>query len=133
VRAIITSELERRGQDSWGSGEFGASRGDRTHRGIDYKVPAGSTVLSPVEGLVTKLGHAYADDLSFRYVQITTTDGYDHRFFYVNPLVQDGDKVKKDQIIGLAQDLTNRYVGISEHIHYEVRYKGEYLNPEEVV
>jgi len=133
MKAIVPADLEKRGQDSWGSGAFGASRGDRKHNGVDYKVPAGSAVLSPVEGLVTKLGYPYGNDLSFRYVQITTPEGYDHRIFYVNPLVQDGDKVKKDQIIGLAQDLTTRYVGIVQHLHYEIRHKGEYLNPGEVV
>jgi len=133
MKAIIPTILDKRISDKWGEGHFGASRGDRTHNGVDFCCPAGSAILAPVDGLVTKLGYPYGNDLSFRYVQITTPDGYDHRIFYVNPLVQDGDKVKKDQIIGLAQDLTKRYVGITEHIHYEVRYKGEYLNPEEVV
>ncbi len=45
-------------------------------------------------------------------------------------LVEEGDKIKKDQVIGMAQDLEKRYPDITPHIHYEVRYKGDFIDPE---
>ena len=34
--------------DSMGDGQFGAPRGDKTHRGIDYLTYEGQPILSPV-------------------------------------------------------------------------------------
>ena len=121
----------KRGTDNWGSGEFGAPRGDRKHRGIDYAALPGSLVLSPVTGTVTKLGYPYSDDLEFRYVQITSEDGADHRVFYVDPNVKVGDRVFQGRsVIGEAQDLTGRYPGITPHVHYEIKLNGSYIDPE---
>jgi murein DD-endopeptidase MepM/ murein hydrolase activator NlpD len=132
MKAIIPTILEKRGTDKWGSGEFGAPRGDHTHNGIDYAAPSNSPILAPVGGVVSKIGYAYGDDLSFRYVQITTIDGYEHRIFYVFPWVREGDTVLIDKQIGLSQDLTERYPGITPHIHYEVKYQGSFINPEQI-
>ncbi len=132
MKAIIPTELDKRISDNWGQGHFGAPRGDRTHSGIDYICPAGSAVLAPVDGLVTKIGYPYASDLSYRYVQLTTPDGYNHRIFYVLPLVEEGDKIKENQVIGMAQDLEKRYPDITPHVHYECKYKGSFINPENI-
>ena len=125
------TELEKRGCDTWGCGHFGASRGERTHKGIDFKCPPGVQVLSPVKGRVTKLGYCYRDTPVFRYVQITTEDFKDYRVFYCEPVVPEGREVTEETVIGVAQDLGERYPGITPHIHMEVKYKGEYLDPEE--
>jgi murein DD-endopeptidase MepM/ murein hydrolase activator NlpD len=132
MRAITPTELNKRTQDKWGSGEFGAPRGDHTHHGIDYVCPVNSEILAPVSGKVTKLGYPYADDLSFRYVQLTAVNGYDHRIFYILPCVRVGEEIKEGQTIGYSQDLGQRYPGITQHLHYEVKHAGQYLNPEEV-
>src|SRR5690606_19387199 len=59
--------------DHFGSGAYGASRdgGVRHHAGVDYVAEAGQAVKAPISGYVTRIGYAYADDLSFRYVEIT--------------------------------------------------------------
>ena len=113
----------KRKADKHGMGHFGAPRGDRKHIGIDYACAPGSQVLSTVTGIVTKLGYAYADDLSFRYVEITE-DHIKHRFFYVEPSVKEGDYIKEDEIIGASQSLNERYEGITEHVHYEILDRG---------
>jgi len=130
MKAIIETLLARRITDQWGQGHFGAPRGSRQHNGQDYVCPPGSTVLSPVSGEVTKLGFPYADDLSFRYVQITDSRGVDHRVFYVDPEVLAGQIVCIDSPIGKSQDLDKRYPGITQHVHYEIRRGEEYINPE---
>lgn len=126
-----------RGRDPGGNGRFGAPRGTRLHMGIDYNVSPGSQVLSPVDGHVTKLGYPYGDDLSYRYVQITTQGRYEHRLFYVLP-AEDlvvGNRVETNTtVLGTAQDVSTRYPiprGMAPHVHYEIRDQhGLYINPE---
>ena len=79
---MIKGIARKRIGDRWGQGHYGASRGSRTHNGIDYVLHCGTTVLSPVEGTVTKIGYPYSDDLSYKYIQITSEDGFQHRIFY---------------------------------------------------
>lgn len=131
MKAIIPTTLEKRISDKFGEGHFGAPRGDHTHRGIDYCVPPESQILSPVAGEITKQGYPYGDDLSFRYVQITDKVGKQHRIFYCEPILPIGRTVKEGTVIGFSQDLTERYPGITPHIHYEVMVEEKYLDPEE--
>jgi len=123
--------LKKRECDNWGCGYFGASRGSRTHNGIDYLINKYALVLSPVSGTVTKVGFPYSNDLSYRYIQITDNAGFKHRVFYVNPSVFVGDVVEENQVIGSAQNLDKRYKGIPNHVHYEIKRNKEYFNPEE--
>lgn len=129
---MITAKLKKRGTDKWGSGEFGASRGDRTHNGIDYACEPGTQICSPYAGKVTKLGYPYGDDLSFRYVEVTDYSQRQHRIFYVEPSVEVGKFIADGEVVGVSQKLGNRYPEITEHVHYEVIKDGEYLNPEDV-
>lgn len=116
--------LPLRGTDSWGSGAYGASRGSRKHKGIDYAAYPGTEVCTPVGGKVTKLGYPYGDDLTFRYVEVTAEDGYRHRFFYVYPRVGRGDEMAAGDVVGIVQDSTSRYKGITNHVHYEILKPG---------
>lgn len=125
--------LRKRVADSHGSGHFGASRGNRTHNGQDYYSPVGTMIASPVTGVVTKIGYPYADDLSFRYVEVTDKIKLRHRVFYIHPLVdiKVGVKVSKDSGIGITQDLSKKHHGIRPHVHYEIKDPdGHFLNPE---
>ena len=131
---MIKTILPHRGTDDWGSGAFGANRGRRTHKGIDYACYPDTRILSPVNGEVTKLGYPYADDLSYRYVQITDMNGYQHRLFYVEPGVDMGDHVLFGDLVGTAQDIAGRYKTpekyMKNHIHYEILVDGEPIDPE---
>jgi len=122
--------------DPAGDGNYGANRngGKRTHNGIDFLAVPGTTVQSPVAGKVTKLGYTYADDLSYRYVEITDDSSRRHRFFYVKPAVAVNDMVFVESIIGTAANICDRYPDreMKNHIHYEVMTAGinpVYLNP----
>lgn len=128
-----------RKRDAFGCGHFGASRGKNskgdkiTHKGIDHACIPDSKVLSPVRGEVTKLGYPYADDLSFRYVQITTKEGYNVRVFYVSPLVKVGNYITEDTIIGTSQKLGDRYPKITEHVHLEIKdLQGKFIDPKDL-
>ena len=132
---LIESILPKRDTDEWGSGAFGASRGKRTHKGIDYACYPDTVILSPVGGVVTKLGYPYGDDLSFRYVEITDDQGLKHRLFYVEPGCEPGDEIESGDIIGTAQDIAGRYSKpdkvMKNHIHYEILENDEPINPDE--
>lgn len=118
-----------RGTDQQGSGHYGAPRGSRKHRGVDYACYPDSVVLSNVKGIVTKLGYPYASDLSYRYVQITSLEsGLSHRYFYVEPSVNIGDSIEIGDAIGASQEL--HYPGIVQHVHYEIKdSEGNYIDP----
>jgi murein DD-endopeptidase MepM/ murein hydrolase activator NlpD len=123
---LIQSTLRK--ADDYGEGHFGASRGSRTHKGVDYAVEAGATVCSTVFGIVSKLGYPYSDDLSYRYIDIEDQQGFHHRYFYVKPDCKVGDKIRIGDAIGTCQDSAPRYnkngKTITNHVHYEVlKYK----------
>lgn len=127
--------LDKRGSDGYGSGTFGASRGSRLHQGIDFAAPADALILSPVDGKITKLGYPYGDDLTYRYVEITTLDGLRHRVFYVSPCVKVGDHVHKTTVVGECQDIAARYNKflMVNHVHYEVMtIDGLCIDPESI-
>ena len=128
------AKLQIRQPDPAGSGEFGAPRGDHTHRGIDFECMPLTGILSLCDGQVTKLGYPYGDDLNYRYVQVTDVDGLDHRVFYISPDVEVGQTVVEGVTqIGTAQDITSRYPdqGMTNHIHYEIKNGSRYLDPGE--
>jgi len=130
IKAIIPTVLAVRPPDKWGEGHFGAKRGYGSHRGQDYLCLAESQILSPVEGKIIKHGHAYEDDLSFRYVRVETKSGEIHDFFYVESILPIGREIREGTVIGYSQDLTERYPGIGNHIHYQIKVNGIYINPE---
>lgn len=124
-----------RGKDRHGYGHFGASRGNRVHKGIDVVSEDGQPVSSCSDGVVTKIGYPYSHDLSYRYVQVTVGENSDtvhERYFYCLPNdgIEVGASVKAGQVIGAAQDLCCTYGGITPHIHFEIKTpKGVYLDP----
>lgn len=125
-----------RTHDHFGSGAFGASRdgGSRTHAGVDYEAEAGQTVRAPISGFVTKIGQAYADDSSFRYVEISNPAlGHTARVLYVSPGVKVGDAVRLGSPIGRALSLQSRYPGITDHVHLEITEHARRRDPGEVI
>jgi len=68
---MILAHLPIRGGDRHGAGHWHASRGSRLHRGVDLACYPDTGIASPVDGIVTKIGYPYGDDLTYRYVQVT--------------------------------------------------------------
>ena len=120
-----------RGCDSRGCGSYGASRGSRSHAGTDYEAREGQDVFAVADGKITKIGHPYSSNLSYRYITIETTNGEVVRQLYVNPAVNlsVGDLVSAGQIIGTYQELGSLYPGITEHVHVDIWYDNGTPNP----
>jgi len=127
--SAITTGPSRR-IDPWGSGQYGAGRGHRTHHGLDIVAKPGEAIRSPIDGDVVREAHPYANEPRFSGVVIRGSgdwDGYEVKLFYVHGLFSGA--AKSGQILGHAQDLTRRYPGITNHVHLEVRQRGRELPP----
>ncbi|RKX64802.1 MAG: hypothetical protein DRP42_05815 [Tenericutes bacterium] len=119
--------------DPAGSGVFKARRGPRIHKGVDLVCEPGDLVVAPLDGWITKIGYPYSDDLSYRYVEITSESHLVCRVFYIEPTVELGSEVEAGDQIGFAQDVAARYKldargGIRyrtnqmlPHVHVELR------------
>lgn len=138
MKAIIkgkVSDLKHRGTDDFGDGSFGASRGSRKHKGIDYECPVDAHVLSPVNGTVSKIGLPYRDS-HLDYVEITDNMMRRHRVMYIESKVETGQQVTQETVIGLAQGVSAKYTTktkfMKNHIHYEILDggTGKPINPE---
>ncbi|HYD74293.1 MAG TPA: peptidoglycan DD-metalloendopeptidase family protein [Candidatus Binatia bacterium] len=119
-----------RGDDAFGSGDFGASRdgGKRKHEGVDYVIAPGAPVHAPIAGEVARLGYAYRGEGGYRIVEIVNSETkVKARVLYVAPTVEVGDVVVAGQEIGSAQDLNARYPGITNHVHVELRDRRQQL------
>ncbi len=106
--------------DRQGCGHYGASRGNRSHTGVDYIATPEQPVKAIASGTVSYLGFPYSDDLSFRYVAIETDNGLVVRQLYVEPHVSVGMRVEAGDVIGTYQRLGIRYPGITEHVHIDI-------------
>lgn len=119
--------------DVFGQGRFGASRGARLHNGVDFYVEAGHDVYSPIFGKVVRVAVPYKSDERFKGLVIEGVgryQGYSVKLFYLDPhkgIV--GKTVKQGEVIGTAQDLTIKYSGITNHIHFEITFKGILIDP----
>ena len=133
IERLTRVPLVPRGVDQYGSGAYGAPRGDHTHHGIDLCCTPGDPILSHVSGTITKYGYPYdpyGPKGRMRYVEVTDSERYRHRFFYVRILGHVGSAVRRGDIIGHAQNLQAIYPGITDHIHYEVKpHRGGYEDP----
>jgi murein DD-endopeptidase MepM/ murein hydrolase activator NlpD len=115
--------------DRGGDGRYGAPRSKikngetyrYTHNGVDLICDPGQEIMAPFDGMMTRIARPYvATEYSgcvFRGDEATI------RMFYFTPkedLI--GKKVKRGDVIGIAQDISKLYEGqgVTPHIHLEV-------------
>jgi len=95
------------------------------HYGIDFAAPKGTEVYATADGVVTR-----SDELVRGYGKhIRIKHGSDYETVYAHlseMLVGVGEKVKKGEIIGFVGNTGKSLVS---HLHYEVYYKKEAVNP----
>ncbi|SDL46253.1 Murein DD-endopeptidase MepM and murein hydrolase activator NlpD, contain LysM domain [Catalinimonas alkaloidigena] len=103
-------------------------RGYRWHYGSDLKLSTGDTVVAAFDGIVRirsydPRGYGY-------YVLVRHYNGLETLYGHMSKiLVKVGDLVKAGETLGLGGS-TGRSSG--PHLHYEVRYQGNAINPEQL-
>lgn len=97
----------------------------KRHTGVDFAMPAGTPLYATGDGVV----EAVRFDL-FGYGNQVIIDhgfGYKSRYAHMREVsVAEGMKLKRGECIGTSGN-SGRSTG--PHLHYEVLYKGEYVNP----
>lgn len=99
-------------------------RGRRKHAGVDIKTRPNDEVLAAFDGVVTQSGPYYGYG---NYIVIRHAFGFSTCYSHQSRnYVKKGQKVKAGQVIGLT-GRTGR--ATTEHLHFEVRFKGRAINP----
>ena len=131
---------EIRDSDAYGSGQYGASRGRRTHDGVDYIAEPGQQVKAPISGKVLRISKPYSsgvDSNVLQGVEIEASDGTKCWVWYIEPSINIVGQIVKagTSIIGKAKTLTNRYKnGITDHVHVRIHTRyGSSINPATVI
>lgn len=96
----------------------------RPHNGLDFTAPPGSPIYATGDGQV---GVAQYSESLGNMVFIDHGFGFQTRYGHMTKfVVTAGETVKRGQIIGYVG---NTGLSVAAHLHYEVLYKGDYINP----
>jgi murein DD-endopeptidase MepM/ murein hydrolase activator NlpD len=96
----------------------------KEHKGLDFSAKEGTPVYATGDGQVL---NAYVSDSYGKVVFINHGYGFETRYAHMSRFaVIPGEPVKRGQVIGYVGD-----TGYSSgpHLHYEVLYQGEHVNP----
>ena len=98
----------------------------RRHYGIDISGPSGSPIYATGDGTVIKCQFDYSG--YGQYVIVDHGFGYRTRYAHLLPSVpvREGQKVSRGETIGYLGN-TGRSKGA--HLHYEVMYRGNHVDP----
>jgi murein DD-endopeptidase MepM/ murein hydrolase activator NlpD len=115
---------------------FGAPRGRTTHRGIDLSAPKGTPIRAVADGVVEVAG-SEKDSLGKtmgKHLIISHGRHRNHtlRSIYAHAskiLVQQGQKVKKGQIIARVGNTGRVYGSTGNHLHLELWYDDTCIDP----
>lgn len=136
--SAFLKSYEQRGSDIWGSGSFGASRsgGKRTHKGLDLKYSPKDKFRIPFDSILNRKGIVYADDQKYKLVEFKGVGNYSNYLYKVMYFVCDepiGTMFNRGEFVGSVQDITEKYKGITNHVHFELYIDGKLVNPENYV
>lgn len=96
----------------------------RMHEGIDLASPVGTPVYATGNGVVSqsRWRNGYGE-----LIELNHGFGYKSRYGHLSKrYVQEGDSVTRGQVIG---EVGNTGVSSGSHLHYEVRYRDNTVNP----
>ncbi|MDQ3190683.1 MAG: M23 family metallopeptidase [Bacteroidota bacterium] len=103
-------------------------RGSRFHYGIDIKLQTGDSVYNAFDGTVriAKRSASYGNVVVVRH-----HNGLETLYAHLDQIkVELGDHIGSGDLIGFGGN-TGRSSG--SHLHFEVRFKGEAINPNEII
>lgn len=99
---------------------------NKMHRGLDFAAPTGTPVMAAGDGIITYAGRrgSYGNFVHIRHANQYET-AYAHLSGYADG-VKAGARVKQGEAIGYVGS-TGRSTG--PHLHYEIRFAGQSINP----
>ena len=99
----------------------------RIHCGVDIESAPGMEVVSAEKGVVSFSGF----DAQLGYSVIITTGEYECIYGSLESEipVTEGQNVSKGEIIGYIGDSMISEICDTSHLHFEMRFNGEYINP----
>lgn len=116
----ISSRFGRRSSATGGEGQ-------EFHNGLDLAAPAGSYIRSWAAGTVKKVEY----DSRCGWHVVVESGPWTHLYCHIQAVaVEAGNVVEAGQIIA-AVGSTGRSTG--PHLHWTLRYRGELVNPEQVL
>jgi murein DD-endopeptidase MepM/ murein hydrolase activator NlpD len=96
----------------------------RPHKGLDFTADTGTPIYATGDGVVAD---AYYSGSFGNVVYINHGFDFETRYAHMQRfIVGKGEKVKRGQVIGYVG---NTGTSAGEHLHYEVLYQGEQINP----
>jgi murein DD-endopeptidase MepM/ murein hydrolase activator NlpD len=101
----------------------------KMHKGTDFAAPTGTPIFAAGAGVITYYGvkGGYGNYTQIRHnAEYSTAYGHASRF---NPKFRVGSKVKQGDVIAYV-GTTGRSTG--PHLHFEVIYRGQQINPAKV-
>lgn len=94
------------------------------HPGIDFAAPQGTPIYATADGTVEK---AEFEGGYGNHITINHGYGYKTLYGHMNDMrVRKGQKVKRGELIG---SVGSTGFSTAPHVHYEVLYNGEHVNP----
>lgn len=100
----------------------------QVHKGIDLAVHSGTDVFAPAGGIVTDV---WTDKTCGKGVKIRHDMGYETVYCHLSALmVKENDIVNTGYVIAKSGN-TGRTTGA--HLHYAIKYNGEYINPADFI
>lgn len=106
---------------------FGYRR-TRMHYGVDINLETGDTVVAAFDGKVriAKMNRSYGNLVVIRH-----SNGLETYYAHLSKLLVAPDQdVKAGEVIGLGGNTGRSY---GSHLHFEVRYKGRPIDPNELI
>lgn len=97
------------------------------HTGLDLAIDLGTTIVATHDGVITEAGTigGYGNCIMIESGDLATLYGHCSEIS-----VKKGDFVKQGEKIGEV-GMTGNATG--PHVHFEIRYQGRYVNPEDVI
>ncbi len=94
------------------------------HEGLDFSAPIGTPVYATADGTVQSAGWSGAYG---NLIEIGHGYNYQTRYAHLSKMkVRAGQSVKRGDLIG---EIGNTGKSTGPHLHYEVRYRGQPMNP----
>lgn len=94
------------------------------HKGLDFAASTGTPVYATGDG---KIAMAYFSGSYGNVIYIDHGHDYETRYAHLSRFaIQPGAEVKRGQVIGYVGNTGNSK---ASHLHYEVLYKGQHVNP----